>query len=124
MPSIPLPGVRGMLRPADPHLITMTEYEWRERTDQGARFFWAGRFARQWKIETRLKDELVWTTLSPPYEPSVLQALRDVLWAKYQRRKLPFEVVHEIDCQLPEEVRLTTDQKGGGLTKSRRADAE
>jgi len=98
----------------------MTEYEWRERTEEGTRFFWAGRFARQWKIETRLKDEEVWTTLQPPYDPPVLLALRDVLWAKYQRRKLPFEVIQEIDSQLPAELRLTTDEKGGGLTKKPR----
>jgi len=101
----------------------MTEYEWRERTEQGPRYFWAGRFARQWKIETRLKVEDEWTTLQPPYDPAVLHALRDVLWAKYQRRKLPFEVVHEIDAQLPASDRLTTDEKGGGLTRSRTPDA-
>ena len=98
----------------------MTEYEWRERTEDGTRLYWAGRFARQWKIETRLKDEDTWTTLSAPYEPAVLRALRDVLWARYQRRKLPFEVVHEIDALLPAAERLTTDDKGGGLTRPRR----
>jgi len=100
----------------------MTEYEWRERTAEGARLFWAGRFARQWKIETRLKDEDHWTLLEPPYDVAVLRALRDVLWARYQRRKVPFEVVHEIDAQLPAADRLTSGEKRGevSLVRTRR----
>lgn len=98
----------------------MTEYEWRERTDDGPRFYWAARFARQWQVETKLKHEETWTKLAPPYELSVLRALRDVLWAKYQRRKLPFEVVHEIDRQLPPDQRLTGEENGGQPTRLRK----
>ncbi|MFN0129950.1 MAG: hypothetical protein ACKV19_25070 [Verrucomicrobiales bacterium] len=97
----------------------MTEYEWRDRTQDGPRLYWAGRFARAWKIETRLKSEDAWTVLTPPYDPAVLVALRDVLWARYQRRKVPFEIVREIDSQLPDAVRLTTDEHGGGLARPR-----
>ncbi len=97
----------------------MTEYEWRERTPDGTRLYWAGRFARAWRIETRLKAEEGWTRLEPPFDPAVLVALRDVLWARYQRRKLPFEVVREIDVQLPSADRLTTDENGGGLVRHR-----
>jgi len=99
----------------------MTEYEWRERTDEGTRHYWAGRFARQWKIETKLKSDETWTSLQPPFDPAVLRALRDVLWARYQRRKLPFEVVREIDSLLPSSERLTTEDADGGLVRNKPA---
>lgn len=101
----------------------MTEYEWRERTEEGTRHYWAGRFARQWKIETKLKSEETWTTLQPPFDPVVVRALRDVLWARYQRRKLPFEVVREIDSLLPAADRLTADDAQGGPTRTKPASA-
>ena len=93
----------------------MTAHEWRETTGDGTRHYCATRFARAWKLRMRVKGEEEWTPLDPPYDPAVLQALRDLLWAKYQRRKLPFEVVHEIDRLLPAEHRRTTEEKGGGL---------
>jgi len=93
----------------------MTEHEWRERAEGGPRLFSATRFAKRWQIRTRLKSEPFWTLLEAPYEPAVLKSLREILWAKYQRKRLPFEVVHEIDRQLSVEERRTTDEKDGGL---------
>ena len=93
----------------------MTEHNWRERSPDGPRLFTASRFGRRWRIKTRLKSEEDWAELAPPWKAPVLVSLRDILWAKYQRKRLPFEVVHEIDQQLPEELRMTTDEKEGGL---------
>jgi hypothetical protein len=95
----------------------MTEHEWRQKSAEGTRHYCATRFARAWKIRSRLKGEIEWTPLDPPYDPMILRTLRDVLWAKYQRRKLPFEVVHEVDQLLPAEHRRTTEEKGGGLVR-------
>lgn len=81
------------------------DHEWREHTEDGTRYYCATRFGKRWKIKTRLKSEEEWTWPEPPYDPSVLVALRDLLWAKYQRRKLAFETVCEIEALLPEAQR-------------------
>jgi hypothetical protein len=88
----------------------MTEHEWREATDDGTRFYCATRFARAWKIRTRLKGEDEWTPLEPPFDPAILEKLRDLLWAKYQRRKVPFEVVLEVDRLLPTTQRRISEK--------------
>ncbi len=93
----------------------MVDHEWRERTDDGTRLFCATRFGKQWKLKSKLKSDEDWTWLEPPFPEDVLVSLRDVLWAKYQRRKLAFETVREIDTLLPAGRRLTTDEKHGGL---------
>ncbi len=96
----------------------MVDHVWRERSPDGPRFFCATRFGKRWQIRTKLKSEEDWTPLAPPWDDAVLVSLRDLLWAKYQRRKLPFEVVYEIDHLLPDDLRTTTDEKGGGLRKN------
>ncbi|MGI8603649.1 MAG: hypothetical protein ACR2OZ_11710 [Verrucomicrobiales bacterium] len=88
----------------------MTEHHWKVRTERGPRFYKASRFARRWTIQTRLKGEEIWTGLTEPFAATVLEPLRDLLWAKYQRRRLPFEVVREIDLLLPIEQRRTVGQ--------------
>jgi hypothetical protein len=85
----------------------MTRHEWHAPTSEGSRYFRATRFARAWQIATRLKHEAEWTRLDRPWEFDVVLALRDLLWAKYQRRKVPYEVVAEIDVLLPDGWRRT-----------------
>jgi hypothetical protein len=85
----------------------MIDHEWREQTEEGTRIYRARRFARRWTLQSRLKSEDEWTEVPPPFDPVLVEKLRDLLWAKYQRRRVPFEVVCEIDRLLPEGVRLT-----------------
>jgi hypothetical protein len=80
-------------------------HEWRDTTDEGPRLFKATRFARRWSLATRLKAEEAWTALEDPFPIEVLERLRDLLWAKYQRRRVPFEIVREIDMMLPADQR-------------------
>ena len=76
----------------------MSKHEWRENTDDGdVRFVTAKRHGGKWKLQTRLKSEEDWTQLGVmPLED--LQYLREVLWNKYQRRRVPYEHVLEIDA--------------------------
>ena len=83
----------------------MTTHDWRERTEEGLRLYRASRFARQWTITTNLKGEEEWVPVPAPWTAELLLPLRDVLWAKYQRRRVPVEHVQEIERMLPEEVR-------------------
>ena len=75
----------------------MGKHEWRERTEEGeVRFFVASRHAAKWSFRCKLKGEDEWTTLDPPPLED-LEYLREILWNKYQRRRVPSEQVAEID---------------------------
>ena len=56
----------------------------------------ASRVAGLWRISERLEEEEFWENLEPPSE-EVLTEFREVLWRKYQRRRVPWEHVREID---------------------------
>lgn len=74
----------------------MTKHEWKENTEEGLRFYRANFHGRHWTLSSRLKEEEDWT----PHDPMRLEdllLLRDVLWRKYQRRRLPYKQVEQID---------------------------
>jgi len=85
----------------------MIDHEWRQQTDDGPRLYRARRFARRWTLESRLKSDETWMAVAPPFDPEIVERLRDLLWAKYRRQRVPFEVVREIDLLLPAEKRRT-----------------
>ena len=74
----------------------MAKHEWRERGDDGLRFYRAEHHSRHWKISSRLKDEEEWTD-HEPINNELWRQLRDVLWRKYQRKRCPWEHVDQID---------------------------
>jgi len=74
----------------------METFEWRERTDEGLRFWRATRHAGKWTFQTTLKTEPDWHPIDPvPRE--LWQELRDLLWRKYQRKRVPWEWIEKID---------------------------
>lgn len=74
----------------------MESHEWREKTDEGTRYWRANRYAGEWTVFTTLKSEPDWTKIDPvPRE--LWEQLRDVLWRKYQRKRLPWERIAQID---------------------------
>ncbi len=76
----------------------MSKHEWRENTSEGdIRLVTATRQAGKWKLRARLKSEEDWTLLSVMTLED-LEYLREVLWNKYQRRRVPYEHVLEIDA--------------------------
>ena len=80
----------------------MAKHEWREsRPDGDVRYVTARRHLGKWTFRTCLKSDEEWTLLdSLPLEE--LKKLRDVLWRKYQRKRVPYEHVLEIDEMLEE----------------------
>ena len=77
-------------------------HEWRERTAGGeTRFYRAWVHGGNWRMQTTLKSEPQWHELDP-IPRSALQALRDKLWEKYQRNRVPFKSIEQIDTLLEE----------------------
>ncbi len=76
----------------------MTKHEWKERTDDagGPRQFVATHHGGSWTLRSKLKGEEEWTR-HDPIELEHWRALREVLWRKYQRKRLPFAQIERID---------------------------
>lgn len=82
----------------------MESHEWRERTDEGMRYFRATYHADRWSFITTLKTEPDWQKIELADVPEeVWRALRDIIWRKYQRKRLPWERVAAIDKILGDE---------------------
>ena len=80
-----------------------TEHTWRERTAEGElRMVRASRHVGRWRLSSKGQDDEGWVEEDPISEED-LRSLRDVLWRKYQRRRLPWEHVREIDKLLGED---------------------
>lgn len=74
----------------------MESHEWRERSDEGLRFWRANLHAGHWSFATTLKTDADWEKLDPvPRE--IWEKLRDVLWRKYQRKRCPWKHIENID---------------------------
>lgn len=75
----------------------MKKHEWREKTEEGeVRLVTASRHAGKWQLQSRLKTETEWTKF-PNILLEDLESLREIIWNKYQRNRLPHEHVLEID---------------------------
>ncbi len=78
----------------------MADHQWRERTEGGElRYVRASRHAKTWRFQSQLKNEEFWIEHNPPLVHD-LEALRKILWNKYQRGRLPYSQVEEIDAML------------------------
>ena len=74
-----------------------TFHEWRERSEDGeTRYFRAWRGLGQWNFTTTLKTEPDWHPILSP-DKAFLESLRAKLFSKYQRRRVPWEQIEEID---------------------------
>lgn len=82
----------------------MESHEWFENTDEGKVFYRANYYlSGKWTIMTTTqKRNPTWTDLTPPPE-AALRELRDLVWKKYQRKRLPWERVAELDRLLGDE---------------------
>ncbi len=76
----------------------MKKHEWRENTDEGVvRLVSVSRHAGKWQVRFRLKPDAEWTNL-PEIPLDDLETLREVLWNKYQRNRVPHDHVLEVDA--------------------------
>ncbi len=75
---------------------------WKTTTEEGEkREVRAERFAGQWRFQSKLKSEDSWTYFDVPTLEDLAE-LRDVLWRKYQRKRLPWDDVASIDRMIKE----------------------
>ena len=59
----------------------------------------AERFGGRWKFQSKLRSDVQWTYYDiPPVEE--LEELRDIVWRKYQRKRLPWDDVASLDRML------------------------
>ncbi len=78
------------------------EHTWRETTPEGGkREVRATKFAKEWRLQSKLKDEPAWTYHDKPSAED-LAALRDLIFRKYQRRRASFEDVQSVDRLIAE----------------------
>ena len=74
------------------------QHEWRERAPDGTKYYVRSHWdSRQWRF-TVLKSEYEgdWEPIEKPTMEN-WEALRDLLWRKYQRKKLPFKYLELVD---------------------------
>jgi len=82
----------------------METHEWNERTEEGKRYYRATYHAHKWTVLTTLKTDPDWERLEFEQVPEdVWRALRDIVWKKYQRKRLPWERVEALDKILGED---------------------
>jgi hypothetical protein len=74
----------------------MESHEWNERTDEGKRYYRATFHAERWTFHTTLQKDPDWERLQDVPE-EVWRTLREILWRKYQRKRLPWERVAAVD---------------------------
>ena len=83
----------------------MQKHEWRQNTDQGVtRLVSVARHAGKWQLRSRLKSDAEWTKV-PDIPLDDLETLREILLKKYQRNRVPYEHILEVDA-LIEAARL------------------
>ena len=75
---------------------------WNMRTEEGdKREVRAERFAGQWRLQSKLRGEEQWTYHDVPLLEDLVE-LRDVLWRKYQRKRLPWDDVAAVERMITE----------------------
>jgi len=80
----------------------MIKHEWRESIPGGdVRYVTAKRHWGRWQFQTCLKSDEDWTQLDK-LSLEDFKKLKDVLWKKYQRKRIPYEHVLEIDAMIEE----------------------
>ena len=87
----------------------MHRHQWRDDTEDGTRFYCATHHAGRWSYTTQLKGEEDWETIEADQE--FLQALREILWAKYQRRRCTWKIIQSVDKVLLKEFGVEPPQQ-------------
>lgn len=89
----------------------MQRHSWRERGEDGLRFFRASYHASRWTLQSQLKGEEDWQN-HDPISPDEWRTLRDILWRKYQRKRCPWEFIEKIDQHLEDLGEARSSQTG------------
>ncbi len=72
-------------------------HEWRERGEDGVKRWYRGYWdSREWRFASLEVDAERWENLENP-DIEIWKGLRDVIWRKYQRKRLPHKFVVHLD---------------------------
>jgi hypothetical protein len=74
-------------------------HEWHENTEEGKRYIRGYWNSRDWNFGILEPGADDWTRVEKP-GPELWLALRDVLWRKYQRKRLPWKFIERVDAVL------------------------
>ena len=81
-------------------------HEWRERTeDRETRIYRAWYHGGKWTMQETLKSEPDWRTLDP-IPLAELRKLRAKIWEKYQRNRVPYKNIEQLDALIEEAEEL------------------
>jgi hypothetical protein len=88
-------------------------HEWHERDEEsGKRRYIRGYWnSRDWTFATLEPGADDWARVEQP-GPELWLSLRDVLWRKYQRKRIPFKFIQRVDAIL-EGLGVPVPQPGG-----------
>jgi hypothetical protein len=85
-------------------------HEWHERIEDGRKQYIRAHWnSREWVFQLAHPDGEAWTPMLPNLETWL--ALRDVLFRKYQRKRLPIKHLQTVDAVL-EEMGWRVNQHG------------
>lgn len=78
-------------------------HEWKVDTDEGQRIYKAVYHSKEWSMRTAMKgsrrEPAVWEDIEE-IKDEHWEALREVLFNKYQRKRCPWKLVESIDKKL------------------------
>ncbi|MDB2673912.1 hypothetical protein N9Y81_03065 [Akkermansiaceae bacterium] len=74
----------------------MTRHQWRGEDGEEIRFWRANYHGGRFELYTKTDDDDRWEKLDPPSK-EVWEALRDVLWRKYQRKRCAWNLIAKVD---------------------------
>ncbi len=76
---------------------TRNVHEWKSTTPEGERReIRAEKFAAKWRIQSKLKGDEKWTYHDPASLEDLME-LRDILWRKYQRKRLAWDDIEIVE---------------------------
>ena len=77
-------------------------HEWHEQIDSRTKRYVRGYWdSRNWRFSILDKEVQAWVPVETP-SLELWQSLRDVLWRKYQRKRLPFKYIEHLDALITE----------------------
>ena len=77
----------------------MTKHQWREQDGEELCFWRANYHGGRFELFRKSGEDERWEKLNPPRKED-WEALREVLWRKYQRKRCPWKLVAKVDAMI------------------------
>ena len=92
-------------------------HEWHERREEdGRKLYYRGYWnSREWQLRILTPEVEAWQDIEKPTVEQWL-SLRDVLWRKYQRKRLPVKFIEKVD-EILGDLGVTPGQDAADSTK-------